>query len=69
MSIASPRAAALALLTDHSAGVSRKSGQFLGQVAVQKTPLSEPQSKWLADLMEQAGLPPQSDSEWGGQAP
>ena len=69
MSFASQRAAALALLTDYSAGVSRKSGQFLGQLAVRKMPMFGPQGKWLADLLEQAGLPPQSDSERGGQAP
>lgn len=53
----SHRAAALALLTgDHR--LSRKAGSFLGQLAVEPTPMTERQAKWLAILLEQAGLPP-----------
>jgi hypothetical protein len=51
------RGAALALLNgDHR--LSRKAGQFLGQIAVDPAPLSELQSDWLAKLLEKTGLPP-----------
>lgn len=51
------RAAALALLTgDYH--LSRKAGSFLGQLVVDPTPMTERQAKWLAILLEQAGLPP-----------
>ena len=51
------RQAALALLNgqDH---LTRKAGQFLGQLAVDPSPMSEAQSGWLAKLLERAGLPP-----------
>lgn len=51
------RAAALALLNGTSR-LSRKAGQFLGQLAVDSTPMSGAQSDWLAKLLERAGLPP-----------
>ena len=69
MSFASQRAAALSLLTDHATMLNRKAGQFLGQLVVHSAPMSVAQSGWLSALLEQAGLPPQSDSGWGGQAP
>ncbi|MBX9644926.1 MAG: hypothetical protein K2W91_12610 [Novosphingobium sp.] len=51
------RAAALALLTSHHR-LSRKAGQFLGQLAVDPTPMSGAQAGWLAKLLDSAGLPP-----------
>lgn len=54
---ADQRAAALALLNGTSR-LSRKAGQFLGQIAVDPTPMSEAQSEWLAKLLDRAGLPP-----------
>lgn len=51
------RMAALALLNE-GVPMSRKAGQFLGQIAVDLTPLSEAQSHWLDKLLEKAGLPP-----------
>lgn len=51
------RAAALALLNGGHK-LSRKAGQFLGQIAVDSSPLSELQDGWLATLLERAGLPP-----------
>lgn len=50
------RAAALALLTGTSR-LSRKAGQFLGQLAVDPSPMSEAQAGWLAKLLDRAGLP------------
>lgn len=51
------RQAALALLTgNHRLG--RRPGQFLGQLAVDPSPMSKAQSAWLARLLENAGLPP-----------
>lgn len=51
------RAAALALLNG-SNRLNRRSGQFLGQLAVDMSPLSDAQLDWLAKLLERAGLPP-----------
>jgi len=51
------RAAALALLNGPNR-LSRKSGQFLGQLAVDPTPMSEAQAGWLAKLLDGAGFPP-----------
>lgn len=51
------RSAALALLNGGHQ-LSRKAGQFLGQIAVDPSPLSELQADWLAKLLDKAGLPP-----------
>lgn len=51
------RAAALALLNG-AHRLSRKAGQFLGQIAVDPSPLSELQLDWLAKLLDKHGLPP-----------
>ena len=51
------RQAALALLNGHHR-LSRKAGQFLGQLAVDPSPLSDAQAYWLAKLLERAGMPP-----------
>lgn len=51
------RAAALALLTS-DARLTRKAGQFLGQLAVDPMPLSESQRDWIETLLDRAGLPP-----------
>lgn len=54
---ATQRAAALALLSgDHR--LTRKAGQFLGQLAVDPLPMSVAQADWLAKLLSKAGLPP-----------
>ena len=50
------RQAALALLTGNHR-LSRKAGQFLGQLAVDSSPVSEKQADWLANLLDRAGLP------------
>jgi len=36
--------------------LTRKAGSFLGQCAVDPTPLSDKQADWLATLAERAGL-------------
>lgn len=54
------RAAALALLNGTSR-LSRKAGQFLGQLAVDSSPMSEAQAKWLGKLLDRASLPPMAD--------
>lgn len=51
------RLAALALLGSGER-LTRKAGQFLGQLAVDATPMTAPQSKWLAKLLERSDLPP-----------
>lgn len=51
------RSAALTLLTSN-ARLTRQAGSFLGQLAVDPTPLSQKQSAWLATLLDRAGLPP-----------
>ena len=58
------RAAALALLTSNHR-LSRKAGQFLGQLAVDSTPMSEAQADWLAKLLDRSELPPMTE---GGAA-
>ena len=51
------RLAALALL-NLGQRLSRKAGQFLGQLAVDSSPMSEAQNEWLAKLLDRAELPP-----------
>jgi hypothetical protein len=51
------RMAALALLNGDTP-LSRKAGQFLGQIAVDPTLLSQLQADWLSKLLDKAGLPP-----------
>ncbi len=49
------RQAALALLNG-SHPLSRKAGQFLGQLAVDPTAMSEAQASWLTRLLDRNGL-------------
>lgn len=51
------RAAALALLNNPEARLTRKAGQFLGQVCVDEAPLSEAQAEWLECLLDRNGYP------------
>ena len=51
------RQAALSLLNG-TGRLSRKAGQFLGQLAVDPTPMSEAQRDWLTKLLNRAGAPP-----------
>jgi hypothetical protein len=51
------RQAALALLNGEQKQ-SRRAGQFLGQLAVDQSPMSEAQADWLTKLLDRAGLPP-----------
>lgn len=51
------RQAALALLNGNHR-LSRKAGQFLGQLVVDAAPMSPSQADWLAILLERANLPP-----------
>lgn len=51
------RLAALTLLNGNYR-ISRKAGQFLGQLAVDATPMSEAQAAWLDKLLDRSGLPP-----------
>ena len=51
------RQAALALLTGQYR-LTRKAGQFLGQIAVDPSPMSEAQSEWLGKLLSRNDLPP-----------
>ena len=51
------RQAALALLNGNHR-LSRKAGQFMGQLAVDLSPMSEAQANWLAKLLVKHGLPP-----------
>jgi hypothetical protein len=51
------REAALALLNT-DARLTRKAGSFCGQLAVDRTPMSDAQRDWLDTLLERAGLPP-----------
>lgn len=54
------RAAALALLSG-GYRLSRKAGQFLGQLAVDSSPMSRAQADWLHNLLDRAELPPLAD--------
>lgn len=56
------RQAALALLTGNHR-LSRKAGQFLGQLAVDPSPMSEAQADWLAKLLDRAGLLPLAEGD------
>jgi hypothetical protein len=56
------RAAALALLNGNYRQT-RKAGQFLGQLAVDSSPMSEAQANWLAKLLARSGLPPLVEGE------
>ncbi|WP_230281664.1 hypothetical protein [Croceicoccus sp. Ery15] len=58
----SHREAALTLLNG-AYRLSRKAGQFLGQLAVDDSPMSEAQADWLAKLLDRAGLPPLAAGE------
>ena len=49
------RQAALALLNGNFP-LTRKAGQFLGQMAVDQSPLSEAQQAWLEKLLDKNGL-------------
>ena len=51
------REAALALLNG-TYRLSRKAGQFMGQLAVDPSPMSAAQADWLAKLLVKHGLPP-----------
>ncbi len=51
------RAAALALLNENYR-LTRKAGSFLGQLAVDPTPMTPAQADWLAKLLALHGLPP-----------
>lgn len=51
------RLAALALLNGDYR-LSRKAGQFAGQLAVDPSPMSEAQADWLGKLLDRSGLPP-----------
>lgn len=51
------RAAALALLNT-SKRLSRRAGQFLGQLVADPSPMSELQTDWLTKLLEREALPP-----------
>ena len=50
------RQAALALLNGNHR-INRKAGQFLGQLAVDSSTMTEAQANWLAKLLNRAGLP------------
>lgn len=49
------RALALALLNDGQT-INRRSGQFLGQLVGEPSPLTEKQQAWLSKLAERAGM-------------
>jgi hypothetical protein len=51
------RQAALALLTGNHR-LSRKAGQFLGQLAVDPSPMSDRQRDWLVKLLAKHDLTP-----------
>lgn len=51
------REAALALLNG-AYRLSRKAGQFLGQLVVDASPMSDRQQDWLAKLLAKHDLPP-----------
>ncbi|WP_417592524.1 hypothetical protein [Parasphingorhabdus sp.] len=55
MNFEQQRAAALAILSSNMKA-SRKCGSFLGQCAVDDTPLTERQERWFGQLVEKAGI-------------
>lgn len=55
MDFATQRAAALAILSKGH-GMTRKAGQFLGQLAAHDAPLTEKQVEWFSQLAERAGV-------------
>lgn len=57
-----PRQAALALLNG-DCRLTRRAGSFLGQLAVDSSPMTEAQQDWLVTLLERAGLPPMQADE------
>jgi len=62
--IQTPADAGFALLVAHREGktkLSRRSAQFAGQLLANDDPLTEPQARWLAQLMDRAGLVEFSD--------
>lgn len=61
MAFPNHRQAAIALLSG-SNRLSRKAGQFLGQLAVDPSPLSEAQTAWLLQLLERNSLPSLTES-------
>lgn len=58
------RALALKLLNEGE-GLTRKAGQFLGQVAVCAAPLTDKQLNWLADLADRNGLSEMMEPDHG----
>ena len=54
---ANHRDAALALLNSN-VNLSRKAGQFLGQLSADASQLTDAQADWLAKLLDRAALPP-----------
>ncbi|MXO74855.1 hypothetical protein GRI40_06425 [Altererythrobacter aerius] len=58
------RALALALLTKGE-GLTRKAGQFLGQIAVDPFDLTDKQQDWLLALSERAGLSQMMEADNG----
>lgn len=68
MTFAAQRAAALALLTNPDVAFNRKTGSFLGQMAVVQAPMSIAQRNWLSALLEQVGLPAYSERAWGDES-
>lgn len=55
MSFAEQRKTALAILASDTPA-SRKAGSFLGQCAVDDSPLSEKQMNWFLTLADRAGI-------------
>lgn len=62
MTFEARRALALALL-NRGEGLTRKAGQFLGQIAVDPFALTDKQSDWLSALADRAGLSEMMEAE------
>lgn len=58
---ATHRDAALALL-NQGGRLTRKAGSFLGQLAVDDTPMTPAQLDWITTLLARAELPPLADA-------